>query len=147
MTLLTSLILAVSRMDRYTRDLGVLALKHHKNLSGTRALRELYRRTSVIMCMCKLTWSIPQSKTCSFQTKHAVFMQNELMLHEILIKGYNSLSIRYNDSSTLCVLDITGCIRLEDHYHALGLIIECKKLPPLWTFKNWKKKLSCYIIP
>ena len=71
-------------------------------------------------------------------------MQNELMLHEILIKGYNSLSTRYNDSSTLLVLDITSCIHLEDHYQALGLIKVCKSCPPLKTLKmEW----SCGFFP
>lgn len=54
----------------YTRDLKVLALP--KNLSGTRALRELHSTTD--------------------------FMQIKLMLHEIIINGYTSISIKCNDS-------------------------------------------------
>lgn len=53
---------------------------------GTRALRELCSRTCYIKCKCTLTWSIPQTKRCSFQIKHAHFMQNKLMLMKLSSK-------------------------------------------------------------
>ena len=57
------------------------------------------------------------------------------MLHETIMKGYTSLSIRCNDSKPLSVLDITSCTQLEDHYHALGPINMCKQLPPPEIFR------------
>ena len=92
----------------FTRDLEVLALKHPQKYVGYKS------RTCFITFKCMLTRSIPQSKRCTFHTKHAHFIQNKLVLYEIIIKGYTSLSIRYNDSLTLSVPDITSCIQLED---------------------------------